>query len=235
MRKQRIDLIGANEPAPHALFRRQRRDVGVVEQDTAGVRPQHAGHQIDQRRLAGAVRADQRVAHPGRAESISMSAATTSEPKLLLSPRVASAGVAHDRPPARRSAATSPPRMPFGNNMTTATSRRPIQKYQYCGLRPENWSRATMIDRGADQAAIEPAGAAEDQHHQHVGRALKAQRLRATRFRVVCASNAPAMPAMVAAMRVDGADMGVRRRADRRHARRDSRECRAAPGRTANE
>ena len=34
--------------------------------------------------------------------------------------------------------------MPFGSNITTATSSRPIQKYQYCGLMPENWSRATM-------------------------------------------------------------------------------------------
>ena len=37
-----------------------------------------------------------------------------------------------------------PPRMPFGRNITTTTSSRPIQKYQYCGAMPENWSRATM-------------------------------------------------------------------------------------------
>src|SRR5690606_8903386 len=37
-----------------------------------------------------------------------------------------------------------PPRMPFGRNMTTPISSRPIQKYQYCGAMPENWSRATM-------------------------------------------------------------------------------------------
>ena len=37
-----------------------------------------------------------------------------------------------------------PPRMPFGSSMTTATSRMPIQKYQYCGAMPENWSRAIM-------------------------------------------------------------------------------------------
>ena len=33
---------------------------------------------------------------------------------------------------------------PFGRNITTATSRMPIQKYQNCGVLPENWSRATM-------------------------------------------------------------------------------------------
>ena len=34
--------------------------------------------------------------------------------------------------------------MPFGRNITTAISSRPIQKYQNCGVLPENWSRATM-------------------------------------------------------------------------------------------
>jgi len=34
--------------------------------------------------------------------------------------------------------------MPFGNTSTTVTSKMPIQKYQYCGAMPENWSRATM-------------------------------------------------------------------------------------------
>ena len=67
--------------------------------------------------------------------------------------------------------------MPFGRNITTATSSRPIQKYQYCGLMPENWSRATMKMIAPIEAAVEPAGAAEDQDHQHVGRALEAERL----------------------------------------------------------
>ena len=44
-------------------------------------------------------------------------------------------------PGARRA---RPPRMPLGRKITTATSKVPIQKYQYCGLTPENWSRATM-------------------------------------------------------------------------------------------
>jgi len=38
----------------------------------------------------------------------------------------------------------SPPRMPFGSNITTRISSMPIQKYQNCGVLPENWSRATM-------------------------------------------------------------------------------------------
>ena len=34
--------------------------------------------------------------------------------------------------------------MPFGRKMTTKISSMPIQKYQYCGAMPENWSRAIM-------------------------------------------------------------------------------------------
>ena len=41
---------------------RQRGDVLAIEQHPAGMRLEHAGDQIDQRGLAGAVRADQRVA-----------------------------------------------------------------------------------------------------------------------------------------------------------------------------
>jgi len=58
MRKQRIDLKGADEPAFHALLGWQGCNVGAVEHDAAGIRTQHAGYQIDQRRLACAVRAD---------------------------------------------------------------------------------------------------------------------------------------------------------------------------------
>ena len=77
-----------------------------------------------------------------------MSLATTSEPKLLSSPRVESAALTT---PCSASFAAqdavsfaSPPRMPFGRNITTAISSMPIQKYQNCGVLPENWSRATM-------------------------------------------------------------------------------------------
>src|SRR5206468_12761773 len=38
----------------------------------------------------------------------------------------------------------TPPRRPFGRNSTTAISSTPIGKYQYCGLTPENQSRAIM-------------------------------------------------------------------------------------------
>ena len=70
MRKQAVDLEGAHQPAPHALLRAERGDVLAAEQDLAGVGPQHAGHQVDQRGLAGAVRPDQRVAHALRQRNL---------------------------------------------------------------------------------------------------------------------------------------------------------------------
>ena len=59
-RKRLHDLEGAGEPAARRLERALRRHVLALKPDAAGGRPMHAGHQIDQRGLAGAVRADQR-------------------------------------------------------------------------------------------------------------------------------------------------------------------------------
>ena len=60
--KQLVDLEGARDAEPHARMRAHAGDVVAVEQDLAGTRRQHAGQQIDDRGLAGAVRADQRMA-----------------------------------------------------------------------------------------------------------------------------------------------------------------------------
>ena len=81
-----------------------------------------------------------------------------------------------------------PPRMPFGRNSTTAISSTPIQKYQYCGLIAGELVARDHVDDGADQPAVEPAGAAENEDDQHVGRALEARARRARPSR----SSAPA-------------------------------------------
>ena len=60
--EQLVDLEGADDAAPDAPMGGQRRDVGAVEDDPSGGWQEHAGEQVDERRLAGAVRADQRVA-----------------------------------------------------------------------------------------------------------------------------------------------------------------------------
>ena len=60
-RKDAGDLERAREPEPRALGRGQRRDVAAGEADGPGVGRDLAGQLPDQRRLAGAVRADQRM------------------------------------------------------------------------------------------------------------------------------------------------------------------------------
>src|SRR5262249_17655882 len=53
------DLEGTADAAVAAFRRRQSRDVLAVEEDRAFGRPVDAGNQVEQRRLAGAVRTDQ--------------------------------------------------------------------------------------------------------------------------------------------------------------------------------
>ena len=60
-RQDRGDLERAGEAAPTRCVHRQMRDVLAVEQDLSGIGGQHAGDLVDQRRLAGAVRADDGV------------------------------------------------------------------------------------------------------------------------------------------------------------------------------
>ena len=59
--EQLVDLEGTHDAKPHPLMGRKAGDVVAVEQDAAAGRPLHAGEQIDQRGLAGAVRPDQGV------------------------------------------------------------------------------------------------------------------------------------------------------------------------------
>ena len=148
MRKQRIDLKGSDQPAPHPLFRRQRGDVLIAEKDAAGIRAEHAGHQIDQRGFAGAVGADQRVADPHRQVDLDVGG-DDQRPEAFIDAARGEGAFAHGaafmrKALARCSNSENPPIMPSGRNITTAISNRPIQKYQNCGLSPENWSRATI-------------------------------------------------------------------------------------------
>ncbi len=131
-------------PRLTALLRPERGDVVVAEEDLAAVGPQHAGHQVDQRGLAGAVRPDQRIALAVRQIDLDV-VGDHERAEALVEPARRERRSAHvAAPPPPASSRASPPRMPFGRKITTATSSVPIQKYQYCGLMPENWSRATM-------------------------------------------------------------------------------------------
>src|SRR5437879_8922207 len=129
-RKQRVDLEGARQAALHAGVWPERGDVLLAEHDPAGVGPQHAGDQVDERRLPGAVGADERVAHALRQDEVDV--LRHHERAEFLAQAFGCKNFA------------KPPSIPLGRNITTATSSSPIQKYQYCGFMPENWSRATM-------------------------------------------------------------------------------------------
>ncbi len=129
-RKQRVDLEGARQAALHAGVGPERGDVLLAEHDLAGVRPQHAGDQVDERRLPGAVGADERVAHALRQDEVDVLRHDEGAEFLVQLFRCKNFA--------------RPPRIPLGRNITTPTSSSPIQKYQYCGFMPENWSRATM-------------------------------------------------------------------------------------------
>ena len=157
MREQAVDLEGAHKPAPHPLLGAERGDVLAAEQDLAAVGAQHPGHQVDQRGLAGAVRPDQRVAHAARQRDLDVLGDHERAEALVEAARGENRAhgfrphgggeVAQPNQRWPRSVLMSwamPPRMPFGRNSTTAISSTPIGKYQYCGLTPENQSRAIM-------------------------------------------------------------------------------------------
>src|SRR5215468_5121869 len=59
--KQRINLKSAHEAAFDPLLGLEGRDVAFSQENMSPIRPEHASHQIDQRRFAGAVRPDQRI------------------------------------------------------------------------------------------------------------------------------------------------------------------------------
>ncbi len=127
---------------------RQRGDVLAGEDDRALARLEHAGQQIDQRRLAGAVGADQRVARAGLERQRHVvgdrEAAETPEQAARLQRRAHGAasrrGAGRSRRASRFSAASTRSRP----TVTSATSIRPIQNSQYSGVAPASASRKPM-------------------------------------------------------------------------------------------
>ena len=138
MWKQSVDLKGSNQPALDALIRLQIGDVVTAEANRSGVGAQHPGQEVDQRGLAGAIGADQGVAGALRDRERD-AAGHDQRAETLVESRGGEGRRAHDaRPRQTVISRCSPPRIPFGSNITTTTSSNPIQKYQYCGLIPEN-------------------------------------------------------------------------------------------------
>ena len=110
-REQRVDLERARHAALHALVLRKRGDPLVAQEHVARGRRERAGQQVDERRLAGAVRPDQRV--PRAVRKGERDVAVRAEcAELLREPRRAQRGrhvLAHA---ARSRSASAAPRMP---------------------------------------------------------------------------------------------------------------------------
>src|SRR5205085_121833 len=117
------DLIGASEPAERAPIGRLMRDVAALEHDAAGIGSQLAGEMMQQRGLAGAVRADDGVQFAMR--HLQRQTISGDEAAKAL-------GETGDRKhqALRRSHATSWPYKPCFNVSTTATMNRPSNAIQ---------------------------------------------------------------------------------------------------------
>ena len=111
----------------------------------------------------------------------SMSRAAASAPKFLLS----AAGLeqrhrAHDgaAPDGGSAAASVPtrPRMPLRANSAISTSSRPEPELPGGGIDLRQEMRQRHVGDGADERAVEPAIAAEDQDDEHGRRAIEAER-----------------------------------------------------------
>ncbi len=159
----------------------KRGDVAPFEEDRALGRLDHAGQQIDQRRLAGAVGADQRLARAGlRAQNDTLSVASRAPNCLMQAARLES-----------RAAHAASPRSGLGTNgggRATDEILQPVaaDHHQDHEQQPDpelpvfRRRRRDDVaqhdeDRRADDAAVEIAGAADDQHQHHVGRAMEVE------------------------------------------------------------
>ena len=93
-RKQRVDLERARQAALDARVRRQCGDALAAQDHVARVGAQHAGEQVDERRLAGAVRTDQRVPRAG-ARISSDTSSTATKPRSCAAAARSSARMRH--------------------------------------------------------------------------------------------------------------------------------------------
>src|SRR5262249_20866994 len=114
----------------HALVLRKRGDSFVAEEYVARRRHERAGEEIDERRLAGAVRSDQRMTHAVRKRKRDV-AVRPERTERFGETRGAERRRGHARVPRRRSRNVAmAPRMPPRANSTTTTSRSPSQNCQ---------------------------------------------------------------------------------------------------------
>ena len=238
--KQRVDLERARHAALDARVLRQAGDALVAQEDLARARRQHAGQQVDERGLAGAVRPDERVARAGReARALTSLLRLECAPKCLRQ-ALRCAARASWLPPCRSVAASASAQRSStadecrrGANSTISTSSSPSQNCQYTALEAGKVVLREHEDRGADQRAVQAAGAAEHQHDHQLRRARESRASRCRRIawsaraarRRCRRSAAPIVKTATAAAAPARRSPASARRL---------RGCRAGSGRTAN-
>src|SRR5882724_139979 len=123
LRKYFRDLEGAGHAEGDALFRHVRSDVGAVEENAAGGRPEQAAEQVEDRRLAGAVRADDGL------EDADLGGERQVVHRHQISETLAQAAELEQAHVDRL--ARIMPRMPRGKNRTTRTKNSPMNDIQF--------------------------------------------------------------------------------------------------------
>src|ERR1700756_394327 len=148
-----VDLESPRQATQHALVHGQIGDVLPFEQDTSRIRLEHTGELVDDRGLAGAVGADQRMARALR-DSEREVAGDAQAPEMLFQPdrfqrdshcpSLSGMATAALRPATcamRRFGSHSTQRCRRARPTITITTRTtPIQNCQYCGVMVENTS-----------------------------------------------------------------------------------------------
>ena len=132
--KQRIDLKSARHATLDALVLREAAHSFLVEEHVTRGRREHARQQVDQGRLARAVRTDNRVPGAGIEREGDVGIGLECPERFAQSLRAQ--GVRHVRLRSqRRCSAIAPPIKPPRANITIATSKSPSQNCQYTALK----------------------------------------------------------------------------------------------------
>ena len=157
-----------------------RGDVVALEQHLALRRQEHAGEEIDEGGLAGAVRADQRVARAGLQAEIDV--ARGGERAEVLAERAGfEQRFGHGGPRLCASVRSGRDLIPQAEDAVAREQRdqhqqQPEAELPGGGIDLRQEVRERHVGDGADERAVEPAIAAEHQDDQHGGGAIEAER-----------------------------------------------------------
>ncbi len=160
-----------------------------------------AGHQIDEGGLARAVGPDQRVARAALEAELDVVGDRERAEALAETARLEGGGAVIARPAAlrQRSTRSQMPSMPPRAKHHDQHQQQADPEIPVGGIQLGEAVLRDHVERRADEGAVEPPDAAEDQHDQHVPERSKPSTSSATNC-VVCASSAPATPASAAAI-----------------------------------